>query len=115
MADLGKMRDRVRFESPKEDRDSRGQPVKKWVAVCTVWAEVRAMTGRELWQAQQVQQVSSDMVIVRRRADLEQFGPKLRAVVETQSNRVLNVVGVRRTEASGEFLEIACLSEGLQG
>ena len=115
MADLGKMWDRVRFESPTEGRDTRGQPVKVWATVCTVWAEVRAMTGRELWQAQQVQQVSSDMVIVRRRADLEQFGPKLRAVVETQDGRVLNIVGVRRTEASGEFLEIACLSEGLQG
>lgn len=111
---IGRMRDRVRVEQPTDTRDSRGQPVKTWTPLVETWAAVESLAGKELWQAQQVQSLTTDRVTLYRLAcpDLETHGPKWRLVVTSRDNRVLNITSVRRVDASGEYLEVLCAGEG---
>lgn len=111
-ARIGKMRDRVRIEKPSATVDSHGQPVKGWTAVRTVWAEVQPLPGKELFQAAQVQALTTDRVKIHRDKELEEHGPKWRLVVTSQGERVLNVVAVRWADPRGEYLEILCSGEG---
>lgn len=114
MPAVGTMRDRVRLDAPGEIKDSFGQRSQTWTTVAEVFAAVEPLSGRELWQAQQVQSDVSDKVTVRYREDADRAAGRWRVVVLTQWNRVLYVESVRAAPgtAGREFLELHCRGEG---
>lgn len=54
--DIGSLRHRVTVQqrTSPPTRDSFGEPIQVWSNVAGVWASVEPLTGRELFQAQQV-------------------------------------------------------------
>lgn len=51
----GRLRHRVTIQSVTTNTDSYGQPIESWSTFAEVWAAVEPLTGREYFQAQQLQ------------------------------------------------------------
>ena len=68
--DPGELTERVTLQSRSVAKDAYGQDTITWTDVATVWARVRAVSGREFFAAAQVQQEQSVKVVIRRRADV---------------------------------------------
>jgi SPP1 family predicted phage head-tail adaptor len=49
------MRHRVRLEAPTGTRDAHGNPTNAFSLVAEVWASIEGLSGRELYQARQVE------------------------------------------------------------
>lgn len=69
----GKLRHRVTITEPIETQDDYGEPVKNWkpIADGQVWAEKRDLSGRELFQAQQINAEISTEFRIRHRDDID--------------------------------------------
>ena len=50
----GKLRHRVAIQEPVENKDVHGGITRTWRTVDTVWASVEPLSGRELFEAQQI-------------------------------------------------------------
>lgn len=61
-----KLRERVLFEAPMEDRDALGQRTGEWESKGERWAEVLPLRGREFFAAAAVQQEQTIRVWIRR-------------------------------------------------
>ena len=66
----GTLDTRVLIQAPPTGKDSFGQATAAWSDLDTVWAEVRALGGREGVVAQAVVAVTSYRVRIRRRQDV---------------------------------------------
>lgn len=108
---VGQMRERVRIERPVETQDDTGQPIQTWEEVATVWAAVEPGEPREVWQGRGVQMDGAETVTVRHRADVAAEGGKLRVVVLTQGDRVLNCEGPKR-DPGRRWLFLVCRTAG---
>ncbi len=51
----GKLRHRLAIQEPVETRDDHGGITRTWSTVATVWGSIETLTGRELYEAQQVE------------------------------------------------------------
>lgn len=111
VAKIGQLRERVRIETPTESRDSRGQTQQTWESLVEVWAAVEPLTAQEVWQAREVQVDASERVTIRTNATVALGAPKMRIIVLTQANRILNVEGVER-DPGREWLYLNCRTEG---
>lgn len=69
---IGKLDRRVLIERPVETQNEFGEPVKTWVTVATVWAEVTPLSGRELFAAQQIVPEASLRIRIRYRSDIDE-------------------------------------------
>lgn len=66
----GRLQHRVTIErSTLGTADGYGAQAEAWVAVATVWAEVRMLTGSEGWKAKQVQPEATVQVLIRHWSD----------------------------------------------
>ena len=63
----GRLRHRLTIQSAAEVKNLDGEAVKTWTAVATVWGSVEPMTGKELFNAQQVQAQVTHKVMIRGR------------------------------------------------
>lgn len=71
MITSGKLRHRITLQSKgTPTRDAMGGEVVTWADVATVWAEVRALSGRALIAAQQAQSEVIATITIRHRADV---------------------------------------------
>jgi SPP1 family predicted phage head-tail adaptor len=68
--DPGELTERVTLQSRSVAKDAYGQDTITWTDVATVWARVRAVSGREFFAAAQVQQEQTVKVVIRKRADV---------------------------------------------
>lgn len=69
----GKLRHKVEFQEDTgatRPRDGMGEPVERWRTAFEAWAAVEPVSGREYWQARQVQADVTHKVTVRYRAGL---------------------------------------------
>ncbi len=72
MLNAGKLRHRVVLESKgTPTRDAMGGEVVTWTHVDTVWAEVRALSGKALIAAQQAQSAVVASILLRFRDDVQ--------------------------------------------
>lgn len=69
----GKLRHRITLTEPVEAQDAYGEPVKTWrpIADGECWAEKRDLSGRELFQAQQINSEVSTSFRIRYREDVD--------------------------------------------
>lgn len=55
MMRAGDLRHRVEIQEPSDSRDAHGGITRTWNTVATRWARIEPLSGRELFQAQQVE------------------------------------------------------------
>lgn len=62
----GQLRHRVTIEKPVQGADNEyGEPAITWTKVCKRWASIEPLSGREYFQAAQVQSEVSHRIIMR--------------------------------------------------
>lgn len=71
--EAGTLNRRITFLAPTAVRDSYGEDDPTWAEVCTVWASLKPLTGRQLAlaQANTATSTATHEIRVRYRADLE--------------------------------------------
>lgn len=69
----GRLRHRIVFENPTEAEDAYGEPVKSWQPIPDgeVWARKEDLSGRELFQAQQVSAEITTQFTIRYRTGID--------------------------------------------
>lgn len=102
--DPGRLNQRVRIEKRQSGQDDFGQAVLTWVPLCTTWAEVLPLRGREFFAAAQVQQEHSIKVRLRYRHDID-AGMRL-----VWNGRAHDITGVIALEGGRQWLEIMALA-----
>lgn len=111
---IGRLRHRVLIQSPEPGRSKYGDEKHSWPAAeetaetTTVWCEVRAASGRELFASGQVQAQVSHRVTMRHRPGLT---PKDRLVWVDGGNLILNIVAVLPSVGAANMLDVWCLQE----
>ena len=65
------MNDQVTIHAPPSARDAAGQIVGDWVAVATVWADVRFQTGSDVLRNGLVTSIARASVLMRQRGDVD--------------------------------------------
>lgn len=71
MIRAGKMRERVTFQSPSQQRSPSGETRLTWSDIATVWASVDGLRTADLMQAQQADVLATHKVIIRYRSDVD--------------------------------------------
>lgn len=89
--DPGELTERVTLQSRSVAKDAYGQDTITWIDVATVWARVRAVSGREFFAAAQVQQEQTVKVLVRYRTDVQ---TTWRMVWQTRAHDITGVVPI---------------------
>ncbi len=99
---IGNLRHRITLQKPVIIKDSIGQEVEEWREVATVWASVEPLSGKEYFNAQQVNSEISNKIIIRYINDLSsqwvvQFG-----------DRIFNILSVINFEERNIYLQLLC-------
>lgn len=95
----------VTVQSPQDARDSFGDARPAWTTVAVVWASVETLSGRELWNAQQVQADVTHRVKIRPGA----VPGMLPSWSFLFAGRRLAVLYVLDPVQQGEHLELLCV------
>lgn len=90
---------RVKFLREVSTPDGMGGSTTSWLEICTVWAEVRPMSGREREQAQRLNAQANYVITIRNRPDINETH-----VAEWGSERFN--IRFARTEARSRWLRI---------
>ena len=62
----GQLRKRIDIQRyDNSSRDAHGNPTRNWATMATVWAKIEPLTGKELWQAQQMNSQSNTRITIR--------------------------------------------------
>jgi SPP1 family predicted phage head-tail adaptor len=94
---------------PPPEKDS------SWQTVCTHWASVEPISGKELFQAQQVRSDATHKVVMRYFKNARIFvlkpgvDPSMRLVL--QQHRILNVLSCVNSKEQDRWLELLCVEE----
>jgi len=92
---------------PEEARNSLGEAALAFSEEAKIWASIRPLSGRELWQAQQVQADVTHAVRIRYRNGVD--ATKALGF----DGRQLNIVAVLNVEERNRTLELLCLEQPL--
>jgi SPP1 family predicted phage head-tail adaptor len=107
----GRLRSRITLQKYQSSRDDFGQLIKKWVDIATLWAEVKAVTGKELMLSQQEMSSNTIRVYIRYRNDID---TSWRIKYLIAGSQYLNIKAVL-PDAKRTYLELLCeggLSDG---
>lgn len=97
---IGQMQHRVTVEKPIHRMDSQGGYVDTWEPVCTVWAQIQPLEGRELIEAMQVVWHVSHKIYMR-------YNPLIDAGYRIRyGDRVFNIVAIIDTDMQHKELEV---------
>ena len=66
----GQLNRRITLQRQSNVQDSYGGPVRTWLNVATIWADIQPLTGRELESAQRMASEISHQITVRYQASL---------------------------------------------
>ena len=67
----GNLRQRITLQSASQEQDVTGQPLTTAVAFATCWAEVKPMSGNEIYRAQQYTDEATIQVTIRYRRGVD--------------------------------------------
>lgn len=113
--DPGRLSERVTIERRTQQPGDFGHPVDTWApVVCTVWANVAPVGGRERMASSAMQPSLTQTVLVRYRAELMQplEAPRWRI---RHGSRVYNVQGMRDVDSAGRWIIFDCQEGGAHG
>lgn len=103
--DPGNLDRRITIQAPTRSRNSLGEEVQSWSDTAEVWAEVKPLTGRELFQAQQVVEQATHQVTIRYRAGITS---DMRVVRD--GGGILNIAFAQEINRR-EYLQLLCTEQ----
>jgi SPP1 family predicted phage head-tail adaptor len=107
----GDLRKRVTFQMRGTTSDTFGQQTTTWTDLFTAWAEIQALSAREMFAAQAVQSEVTHAITVRYRAELAL--PKTVAAMRVlYGSRIFNLAGATNPDERNRELVIQA-TEGL--
>lgn len=86
-----KYRHRVHLQSKSATRNSYGEETLSWVTEASVWCSIEPLTGREYFQAQQVQSQVTHKIMLRYYKGLR---PDWRILFGTRTFNIVSVINV---------------------
>lgn len=98
----GRLRHRVTIQQPVETRNAFGEAIKTWSTVATIYASVEPLSGREMFDAEQVQSEISHRVRLRYRSGLT---TRMRLLY---GSRVLHIQAVIDVKERHQELQLMC-------
>ncbi len=98
----GKLRYLVTVQQPTDTPNSFGEPVITWAALVRTHASIEPLSGRELWNAQQVQ------AQVTHRVRLRYYPGVMAKMRVSYGSRYLNIESVIDPEERHRELELLC-------
>ena len=101
---IGRLRQRIILQKFESYRDPFGQIIKVWKDVATVWAEVKAVTGKELMLSQQEMSSTTMRVYIRY---LNNIDTTCRIKLHNTCTQYLNIKAVL-PDAKQTYLELLC-------
>ncbi|OCL28412.1 phage head closure protein [Gilliamella sp. wkB171] len=101
---IGRLRQRITLQKFESYRDPFGQVIKEWKDIATVWAEVKAVTGKELMLSQQEMSSITIRIYIRYRKDIDTTWRIKHLIVGSQ---YLNIKAVL-PDAKRTYLELLC-------
>jgi SPP1 family predicted phage head-tail adaptor len=107
----GSLRKRVTVQQRSTSVDSFGGQAQTWIDICTVWAEIRTLNGRELMAASAMQSEVSHEITVRYRSELT--NPKAVAAMRILfKGRIFNIHSSVNVDERNEIITLQ-VSEGV--
>lgn len=103
---IGELNRQIKLQQRASSQDTYGQQVNTWSDVCTTWAHIRPLSGRELIAAQAVQSEVSHEIVIRYRPGIT---AAMRAVYQ---GRFFNILAVLDQDTQHRSLVLQ-VSEGL--
>lgn len=100
---IGERRHRVVFQRRTTTDSNLGEPVESWTDLCTSWALVQPMKGRERFSANQVQAEVTTRIVTRNRPALSDLGAGDRV---TWSSRTYDIKSVIHRDHRRREIEI---------
>jgi SPP1 family predicted phage head-tail adaptor len=98
----GKLNKRITILEQVATQNGYGENDHTWAETVTLWANVRTLTGRALFQAQQVQAEISSKVIIRYRSDIKS---NMRI---KYGSRTLEIIFPVNMNEENRYLELSC-------
>jgi SPP1 family predicted phage head-tail adaptor len=98
----GKLNKRVTIIGQPPNQNSYGEKEGDSPVIATVWANVRTLTGRALFQAQQVQAEINTKVIIRYRKDIK-ANMRIR-----YGTRTLEIIFPVNMNEENRYIELSC-------
>ena len=99
---IGKIRHRIILLRQVNEVNDYGASTQTWKRVATVWADVRPLSGREYFSAQQVQSEVTTQIWLRY---LDGIMPTMRVKF---GKRTLDIVSVLNTQERNVSLQLMC-------
>ena len=99
---IGKLRHRITLLRQVNEVNDYGASTQTWKRVATVWADVRPLSGREYFSAQQVQSEVTTQIWLRY---LDGIMPTMRVKL---GKRALEIVSVLNTQERNVSLQLMC-------
>ena len=99
---IGNLRHRITLQKPVITKDSIGQELEEWQDVATVWASVEPLSGKEYFNAQQVNSEITTRITIRY---IELLSPQW---VVQLGKRTFNILSVINFEERNIYLQLLC-------
>ena len=99
---IGKLRHRITLLNQVNDVNDYGASVQTWRTVATVWAEVRPLSGREYFSAQQVQSEVTTQIWLRY---IDGIKPSMKVKFANREFEILSVLNIQERDVS---LQLMC-------
>lgn len=98
----GRLDQRITIKQKVATQDTFGGETATWTDVCSVWAQVQPITGREYLQGKQLQEEQTARIRIRHRNGIV---PAMRVHLGT---RVFDIIDVQNIDTAGKELVLMC-------
>lgn len=105
---IGKLRHRITLQRQIHAQNDYGAVVTTWQGIATVWAEIKPISGREYFEASQVQSEVTTQIWIRYRDGIE---PTMRVA---HNGKQYEIVSVLNYQGLNKTLQLMC-KEKLNG
>lgn len=102
MMNIGDLRHKVTIQTKSVTRGTAGQEVETWADTATKWASIEPLTGREYWQAQQINAEMTSKITIR-----YYFGLTTTNRIKF-GTRCFDILSVQNIKERNEFMVLMC-------
>lgn len=99
---IGELRHRITLQKQINVQNDYGATVTQWQTVATVWAEIKPISGREYFSAQQVQSEITTQIWIRYRNDVV---PTMRVA---HNGKYYEIISVLNHNGRNTSLQLMC-------
>lgn len=103
----GRNRHRLTIQKKTETADAIGGTIETWVTDFSRWGHVRPLSGREVFEADQLQTRQSHMISLRFTSSISTQNRIL------HRSRLFHIMSVRNPDERERVTELGCMEEGI--